>query len=337
MRVFKCLWVALVLVAVDQHAFAADIRLKSAKRTEELPVPCPTKASRATVDTACCKSDAAAKPEGFAKILLCIADELCQLDSKQLCERDQVALIEHIKDTLAALGSLEDTNLRNRVQNELSTALATNECKSDVAREVLAQIASLPSAAAKQVKIKTRLEKNGADCLKSDCETTETTEITADPLAPAPLSTATVEAIKKKLCKLQCCCRPAGKCPDGGKCGPCGLASGYERRWQLINVLIMDAERLPQKIREILAPYPAMSMLLGLTELPNGVTADDFWRWLNIKTIAEVLEAELCNYRKLIGSPCGVRILLRVIDGVANVYAPFEQKSNMSPLGARSL
>jgi hypothetical protein len=369
--------------------------------------PCPAAPASSAAAT-CCET---ANVKGFAKILLCIAEGLCAKNScagkpecppYNLSKRDRDALLEHITDTLAKLGSLEDDAKRKDVQDVLREALASTNGKSNVAREVLALIASMPSKPPKKVTVTAATKREGKGCcLKGECKTTETTEVSAEPVAPAPLSNAVVEKIKNKLCQLRKCCAPA-ECSPASCCPTqpadrCERASCFDVRWDLLNMLIMDAEHRPtrdraeiaQELKKIAEELTGIAEQLRsiatslqyaelrslgfsplmrdlwfmrtlkyekeLTRIAEQITkvasklpaaqesiadelngmADDVKRLANRWLASQALMAELCAHDKLLETPCGIRILLRAIDGAGEVHEPFQAAFEMNSLLTR--
>ncbi len=251
-----------MVVAACHAAFTASKVRATGAAAEELPTPCPAKVPASPAKD-CCKTDNKTDAEAFANILLCIAEELCakkpctqkpcDCPPGVLAKRDRDALLEHITDTLVKLGSLEEATDRDLVQKVLADALTSGgKKKPEVAREVLAFVASMPSKPPKKVTVITETNKVGDGCcLPGKCTTTETTEVLAEPVAPAPLSTVVVQTIVDKLCELRKCC-PASKCPLPCRCPTvscarptgdlCKPAPCFDVRWDLVNMLIMDAE-----------------------------------------------------------------------------------------------
>jgi hypothetical protein len=368
--------------ATCHAAFAASDEVSTGLSTETVATPPaqPPAAKAQDFCKKCCVDPSEPNPAAFAKVLLCIAKHLCEKEiwyqrpcdcpPGMLTKRDRDALLEHIKDTLAKLGSLEDATKRNCVQQELLEALCVKR-KSNVAREVLALVASMPAKPPKKVIVITETDKDGKGCcLRGKCKITETSEVSAEPVAPAPLSTAVVAKIVCKLKCQPCCpqdCDLPAPCPPPAD--PCQSASCFDVRWELLNMLIMDAEHQPTrneaemaceieqikksvqelklceaaklieaagklheaagklheaagKLHEAAAKLK-ISCQKDLAEQLTGI-ADDITRLNNTSSTAQALTAELCDYEKLVKSRCGVRILLRVIDGVGDVNEPFK-------------
>lgn len=362
----------LMIGAACHPAYAAIKVGATGAAREELPLPCPANAQK------CCeKANSKTDPEAFAKVLLCIAEELCRCPPATLAKPDRDALLEHITDTLAKLGSLEKAADRDPVQKVLGDALVNGgDKKSKVAREVLALIASMPSKQNEKVTIITEIDKIGEPCSSTGkCKTIETTVASAEPVAPVPLSTAVIEIIEKKISKLRVCCKkhkcPLVGCSATASCepravDPCQSVTCFDSRWDLVNMLIMNAEQQPNpdsRIAELdsllLDKLLNVEQTLGLIQQwvtgtdnpPDTVErivkelreiasklkrkkqnemaatvsriADNFPALATEAKSAKVLMDELCNYDELDKSPCGVRILLRVIDGVGEIHSPF--------------
>ena len=288
---FKGLVGVMMIGAACTAATAASDEVSTGPAAGALPPPprpitaqCPTKTA-ATAATNC-RENVKPVPEGFAEVLLCIAKDLCD---KQICcqkpcdcppgklaKRDRDALWQHITGTLTKLGSLEKADERKGVQKVLTTALLSDGKESQIAREVLALIASMPSKPATKVTVTTATKKQGGWwCWPADCTTTETSEVSAEPVAPAPLSTALVDKIVSKLkcqpCSPKDCDLPA-PCPPSTD--PCQSASCFDVRWELFNMLILDAEHQPTR-DEAEIKYEIQQMRQNLKKMAKELTESD--------------------------------------------------------------
>ena len=346
---FKCLLGVLLVGGACHVARAESGAADPVPAVESIPSPDSVAASATSMSALphpSAKSNATG-PADFAKTLLDIADYLCppkpcpkkpEPCRAKLCDRDRKALLEHIKDTLSKLGALENAKDRNCVQGKLANELVGSGIKSEIAREVLALIASMPSQLPKKVKVTSTIEHDkgcGKNCPKK-CVTTETSEVSAEEVSPAPLSTAVVDEIKNALDKFKCppCCPrdcdPPAPCP--APVDPCQLASCFERRWELINMLIFDAEHKATMTAPEIAEE--LTRFLLNTKEADDRLADDMTRIANLKLTSAALQHVLDEHQTLLCSPCGVRILLRAIDGVGDIHDPFKSSPELSPWDA---